>query len=284
MTESGKIEKMLDHPDGKVAKSLDLTYLSPWKILVLVFIPFAAGFYLEHNFLFQSLFHFTAGVPVILPLLTGIPAGIVLILHLKKGQLGLALIDMVLYVLWLTVIGLILMYYYPEKASNAILNGYSYWKEMLPWLQGSEAKESTPSQFIPEHLLHMGIVAISSLISAGMIALLFGTVLVNYMNYYVTQLMINSPTPLLMSVIGWHPWSICRVLSFITLGVVFAIPLVWMFNRKLVFNRRTIILMILAAVCLEVIDILLKIYLGNSWRDLLASNLSFTRDNYYGEP
>jgi membrane protein CcdC involved in cytochrome C biogenesis len=117
-----------------------------------------------------------------------------------------------------------------------------------------------------------------------MIALLFGTVLVNYMNYYVTQLMINSPTPLLMSVIGWHPWSICRVLSFITLGVVFAIPLVWMFNRKLVFNRRTIILMILAAVCLEVIDILLKIYLGNSWRDLLASNLSFTRDNYYGEP
>lgn len=261
---------MLNHPDGKVAKSYNLTYLSPWKILVLVFIPFTAGFYLEHDFLFQ----FTASAPVFLPLLTGIPAGIVLILHLKKGHLGLALIDMILYVFWLTVIGITLMYFFPDLATVAVLNGFQYWDEMLPWLHGYAVKEGIPSQFIPEHLLHMGIVAISSLISAGIIALIFGTVLVNYMNYYVAQLMINSPTPLLMAVIGWHPWSICRVLSFIILGILFAIPLVRLFNRKLVFSKRTVILMILAAVCLEILDIVLKTYLGNSWRELLVSNMS----------
>ena len=261
---------MPDHPKKQIPCPFNLTYLSPWKVLVLVFIPFTVGFYFEPHYLIWL----TSGAPIFLPLLTGIPAGIVLILHLKNGRLGYALIDMILYVLWLTVIGLILMYFFPDMATVAVINGFQYWDEMLPWLHGYAVKEGIPSQFIPEHLMHMGIVIISSLISAGMIALIFGTVLVNYMNYYVAQLMINSPTPLLMAVIGWHPWSICRVLSFIILGIVFAIPLVRLFNRKLVFSRRTIIHMILAAVCLEIIDILLKTYLGNSWRDLLVSNMS----------
>ncbi len=181
---------------------------------------------------------------------------------------------MILYVFWLTVIGITLMYFFPENASSVILRGNEYINEMYPWLCGADSKEGSPALFIPEHLLHMSIVSVSSLVSAGMISLIFGTILVNYMIYYVSWLMLNSPQPLLMAIIGWHPWSICRVISFIILGCICAIPILKGLRGHKKSDYRKYVIMIIVAIAFEILDIILKTYIGSGWRDLLVMNLN----------
>ena len=244
---------------SETKKIFHFVYTRPLMIILLVFIPYSIGFFIGYKF--------------ILPLLTAIPAGLVLIRHIKNRRLLVCVLDMILYVLWLSVIGITLMYFFPAKAASVVLNGDKYLAEMYPWLCGVMSKESTPAQFIPEHLLHMLIVAVASLISAGVISLIFGTILVNYMNYYVSWLMLNSSQPLLMAVIGWHPWSICRVISFIILGCVCAIPILKGLRGHDKSDYRKYIIMIVAAIALEILDILLKTYIGSGWRDLLVMNL-----------
>ena len=246
---------------NKVVNDTKFIYSQPLLILLLVVLPYSIGFF--------------SGIKYLLPFMTAIPAGLVLIRHMKNGKPLTAVLDMILYVFLLTVFSLILMYFFHDRASTVILKGEDYWNEMMPWLEGARiAKEGNPSMFIPEHIKHTVIVAVASLVSAGMLALLFGTVLMNYMNYYVSQLMLNSSKPLLMAVVGWHPWSICRVVAFIILGCALAWPLVSRFKKaeKIDFKKFTI--MIAIAIGLEILDILLKTTIGPGWRDLLVANLN----------
>lgn len=242
-------------------KAGKLIYLKPLMILLLVFIPYIVGFWAGNKFL--------------LPFLTSVPATIILINHLRKGRLNIAILDMILYVFWLSVIGISLTYIYFDYAGDyTILNGRNYVEEMRPWLEGEISKEGTPALFIKEHLLHMVVVALSSIISAGFLALYFGTILVNYMNFYVVWLMKSSGNPVLMSIIGWHPWSVIRVIAFIILGSVCACPLAAKFFKGEKIDRRILYAMLVLAVVLEILDIIIKATIGPFWRELLNANIS----------
>lgn len=247
---------------SEIRKASYLVYAKPLMILLLVFIPFSIGFFIGNKY--------------ILPFLTAIPAGIVLIRHIKNTRFIICIYDMLLYVFWLSVVGITLMYLFPEQASDVTLRGNEYVAEMYPWLCGDHSKEGSPLLFIPEHLLHMLIVSIASLISAGMLAIIFGTALMNYMNYYVSWLMLNSSKPLFMAIIGWHPWSICRVVSFIILGCVFAIPILKVMKGRKISDYRGITVLIVIAIALEILDIVLKTFIGSGWRDFLVMNLNST--------
>ena len=237
-------------------KNLELVYSKPIMILLLIFLPYFVAFIIGNKY--------------ILPFITSIPASIVLFRHLKNSKPFIAVLDMLLYVFWLSVIGIVLMTYFSERAEHVILNGKNYVAEMSSWLFGEASKEGSPSLFIPEHLTHMVIVAVSSLISCGFLALLFGTVLMNYMNYYVSVLIIMTGNPIL-SVIGWHPWSVLRVISFIILGCALA----WFLTSKITGSpkprMRAVILMLMLSIILEAADIILKTTIGSIWRDLILS-------------
>lgn len=261
--QSGEIINIMENQDRKrnaaqaVFKHI---YLRPSMIFLLVLLPFTAGYFL--------------GLKYLLPLLTGIPASIVLIIHLRKKRYMTSVMDMILYVFWLSISGLILMYFFPDQADRVILKGISYWEEMRPWLEGQASKEGSWQKFIPEHLLHTVIVGVSSLISAGSLALIFGTILVNYMNFYVSKLMLAADFPILLAFVGWHPWSVIRVIGFIILGCACAAPMVSKIDRHVSLDKRKIILMIIFAVILEITDILLKIFTGPIWRDFIASHIN----------
>lgn len=258
-------EKVLDEYPEKKAMPADqksrLIYLQPLMIVLLVFIPFSIGYF--------------SGIAILLPLLTGIPAGIVLIKHLSKGAIYRAILDMILYVFWLSIIGIILMYYFHDRASDVVIRSEEYWSDMELWLKGDPSKQGTPSEFIPEHIKHTVTVSVASLISAGMIGINFGTVLMNYMNYYVATIMLMSDSPLLLAIIGWHPYSVCRVIGFIILGCTFSWVFVSRFSKESNFNRRIFVFLIILGLCLELLDILLKIYIAPGWRDLIVANISF---------
>jgi len=241
-------------------KNPGLVYSKPIMILLLILLPYSITFFI--------------GNPYIIPLSTSVPASIILFRHLRNSKPQIAILDMLLYVFWLTVIGIFIMYFRFDRAGWAIIHGEEYIAEMSPWLRGDVAKESNPALFIPEHLNHMAIVAVSSLISCGFLALLFGTILMNYMNYYVVWLMRMSTKPFLLAIIGWHPWSVLRVISFIILGCALAMPLTSKIGKKQKLDYRKLFWMIGIAITLEAVDIILKATIGSSWRSLIVNNLS----------
>ena len=85
--------------------------------------------------------------------------------------------------------------------------------------------ESDPARFIPQQAAHAGVFAALALVSGGVLALAMGAVLMNYMGHYVGTLAAASAHPLPVLVLGWHPWAVIRIVSFVTIGVVLSAPL-----------------------------------------------------------
>src|SRR5205814_4711766 len=97
-----------------------------------------------------------------------------------------------------------------------------------------------------------------------------GAVLMNYMGHYVGTLAGASARPALTMILGWHPWAVIRVISFVVIGVVLAAPLlsrVWNFKIEWVMSRR---LLAWAAAGL-LVDVMLKAALAPTWQRLLVT-------------
>lgn len=124
---------------------------------------------------------------------------------------------------------------WPHGAAVAILHGEAYRQEMFGWVASGVAPENDWRQFLPTHLLHLGLFVLATWISAGYLGLAMGAALVGYMSYFVGSYAAVSGHPLLGALAAWVPWSVLRVLAFILLGAVFSRPLlvrrVWPFTR-----------------------------------------------------
>jgi hypothetical protein len=116
----------------------------------------------------------------------------------------------------------LICFYYPERGKEVVIKGHSYAEEMFRWIITGEGTEGNPAQFIPQHLMHLAILVILSLLTMSSLSILFGTVLMNYMAYYVARLMLVTDSPLVTFIIGWHFWSLFRIVGFVILGVVFS--------------------------------------------------------------
>lgn len=161
----------------------------------------------------------------LMPVLLTVPAYVLMIYLLRKGERKKAVAYMLLWALILGIVMTAACYLLPEKSENLIIRGSSYRDEMFSWVKTGIGKEGTPSQFIPEHLLHLGLFIVLSLITVSGASMLFGTILMNYMAFYVAQLMLHTNHKVLMFAVGWHFWSLFRIAGFVILGVVLAEPL-----------------------------------------------------------
>jgi hypothetical protein len=102
------------------------------------------------------------------------------------------------------------------------------------------------------------------------LAMPLGAVLMNYMGHYVGALGSASMHPWRAIALAWVPWSLLRIASFVTLGVVLGGPVlarVFRFEYRLAEQRRWILL---AAAGL-ILDVVLKGALAPSWRLLIKS-------------
>lgn len=139
---------------------------------------------------------------------------------------------------------IVLVLWMPDAARDGILRGETYRQEMFGWIATGEGKENTPSAFIPEHLLHLGIFILLTWASGGYLGLALGAALVAYMSYFVGSYAAASGHPFLGSVAAWVPWSVVRVCAFVLLGSLFAKPL--LMRRAWPFEGREYRLMALA--------------------------------------
>jgi hypothetical protein len=208
------------------------------------------------------------GVPLLLPILNTLASFPFMVLALKRGDLRLAVARMLLWALTMGVVATLLSYARPAQTDALFLRGESYRTEMFGWVLTGQGAESTPSQFIPQQAGHAVLFAGLALATGGVAAMPMGAVLMNYMGHYVGTLAAASRRPVLTVALGWHPWAVIRVISFVVIGVVLSAPLLSRLGSFTVDRRVARTLLVGAASGLAA-DIILKTLLAPSWQHLL---------------
>ncbi|MBI1873039.1 MAG: hypothetical protein HYS05_04010 [Acidobacteria bacterium] len=212
------------------------------------------------------------GIPALVPVLNTLPAFPFLLLALKEEKTALAVTRMLVWALALAVCATTLAYLQPARTERLFFNAAAYRREMLDWIMTGRGAEGRPSQFIPQHLLHATVFVALALATGSVLAMPMGAVLMNYMGHYVGSLAAASPHPFEVLLLGWHPWAIVRVASFVTLGVVLGGPVL---ARLAGFRYRLanhLPLVGLAVVGLAV-DVIMKWLLAATWAQLIRDSL-----------
>jgi hypothetical protein len=163
--------------------------------------------------------------PWLLPALNALPAYVVLVHRLRKGERGGAVRAMLWWAAALGLVGTVAFVWWPEPIGSVILNGPAYKTEMFNWIRTGRGAEGNIRLFLPEHLVKLGAFIVVGLGTGGAGALLMGAALMNYMSYYVAALAKAGVPPWAVTLLGWQPWTIARVAAFATLGVLLAEPL-----------------------------------------------------------
>jgi hypothetical protein len=232
-----------------------LTGVAPALIVVLTILSYALGWTLDS--------------PIAVPILNTLAAFPFMVGALRRGDLRLAVARMLVWALALAVCATLLSYYQPWRTDTLFLRGESYRTEMFAWVLTGRGAESTPSRFIPEQTFHAAIFSLLALASGGLLAMPMGAVLMNYMGHYVGTLAAASARPLPTLFLGWHPWAVIRIVSFVTIGVILSAPLLAKAGKFAVDWNASRRFLLWACVGL-LLDIALKAMLAPSWQRLLA--------------
>jgi hypothetical protein len=160
----------------------------------------------------------------LLPLLNVSVAYPVLFSLIAQGKRNRAYVAMLFWALCMTVVMIWSTIHYPQPAQASIFHGKAYLDEMFHWIKTGEGREGDPLGFVPQHLLHYLAFIVLSIFSGSFLSLLMGAVLMNYMSFYVGSLIRESTNPFLATIIGWPPYAILRVASFVILGIILGEP------------------------------------------------------------
>jgi hypothetical protein len=204
------------------------------------------------------------GQPLLLPLLNTAPAYVTLVLLLRRGLRREAVAAMLAWAAVLALVGTWTFASWPVDPGPLVLNGPQYRDEMFHWIRTGEGAEGSPRLFLPQHLLHLAAFVALCLVSASAAGMALGSVLMNYMSYYVASLHRAGAPPAVM-LLGWHPWALCRVAAFCVLGVVLAEPLLARLGPYPYAGLREARPWLLAAAAGILADWLLKAALAPSW-------------------
>jgi hypothetical protein len=203
--------------------------------------------------------------PWLLPALNALPAYVVLVHRLRKGERGGAVRAM----LWwaaaaarghrrLRVVA---------QPIGSRLNGPEYKSEMFNWIRTGRGDEGSIRLFLPEHLVHLGAFIVVGLGTGSAGAILMGAALMNYVSYYVAALAKAGVPPWAVTLLGCQPWAIARVAAFATLGVLLAEPLVSLVfpSAKEKLKASTRAAYVVAAMSGILTDWFLKFLLAPAW-------------------
>ncbi len=203
-----------------------------------------------------------AGVPILVPLLNTAASYPFMVAALRRGRVSQAIGRMLLWALTMAVCATLLSFARPAQTDVLFLRGASYRVDMHTWVLTGRGAESTPSVFIPQQAGHAVLFSALALATGGALAMPMGAVLMNYMGHYVGTLAAIGRRPLLLLILGWHPWAVIRIVSFVVIGVVLSDPIVT--------RRRPAVRWLGWAGVGLVADVVLKALLAPAWQRLLV--------------
>ena len=208
------------------------------------------------------------GIPVAVPILNTLASFPFMVLALKRGDVRLAVARMLLWALTMGVAATLMSYARPSQTDALFLRGEAYRTEMFAWVMTGRGVESSPSEFLSQPARDAAVFAALALATGGALAMPMGAALMNYMGHYVGTLGAASRHPSLTMVIGWHPWAVIRVISFVMLGVLLSAPLLSkLFAFRVEWTRMRPLLVVACAGL--VADVVMKTLLAPAWQRLL---------------
>ena len=219
---------------------------------------------------FSYLLALAIGLPIVVPFLNVAAGFPFMVDSLRRGRVGEAIGRMLVWAAAMGVCATVLSYLDTADAGRLFLNGETYRREMFEYLRTGVGPEGDVQRFVPVHLAHAGAFSALAIATGSVLAMPLGAALMNYMAYYVGALGAGSASPWLAMALAWVPWSLIRIASFVTLGVVLAGPLL---ARLLHFDYtlRAQARWIAAAGAGLIIDIALKWALAPAWREMIRN-------------
>ncbi|MEN8444987.1 MAG: hypothetical protein ABG776_08245 [Cyanobacteria bacterium J06555_13] len=166
---------------------------------------------------------FVVSVDWMTPILGAAIAYPIFLYFVSHEQYGSAAVSMLLWAVFQSLAIIIGTIWFPETAAEVILSGPTATAEMFHWIQTGEGAEGALRLFLPIHLRNYVIFCGLCCLTISSAALLFGTWLLNYMNFYVAELVRASVYPWIAILLGWPPWSILRMIGFILTGIALAV-------------------------------------------------------------
>lgn len=178
---------------------------------------------------------------------------------------------MLLWALVTTVATIVITVIWPERAQEAIVRGAEYRDEMFYWIDTGIGPESEPSQFVPQHALYYAVFLVINLLTLGWGGLMMGAVLLNYMNFYVGDLILGAAHPEMAAAFGWPPYAVIRVIGYVCGAVALADLFVSVILRRNVWERSVTRKFMGWSLALVLLDIGVKAVLAPHWRTLLQN-------------
>lgn len=210
----------------------------------------------------------------LVPVVQAGTAYFVLYKDLKRADLGAAVRHMLFWALIISVMTVQISIRAHDTAAATIFNGEPYREEMFTYIETGVGAEGSPRQFIPQHITHYGITLVLSLVTGGAGGLFLGTMLLDYMNYYVGSLILMGAEPQMGTLIGWPVWSMVRVAGFICGAIAMAYVFFGRILKRAEWNGRAFGRLMASSFALFLLDILLKWLLAPIWRGWLQTALN----------
>jgi hypothetical protein len=146
---------------------------------------------------------------------------------------------------------------------------------MRGWLETGTGIEADPARWLPLQGVHLIALVVGAFIF-GLPALVLGTFLLNYMNYYVAQCMLAGREPLLTMVVAWHFWSVIRVAGYIMIAsAIYQLELLTVQPRRARLIASSIIGGLTLGIILVIVDALLKWQYSGLLREALTRLTGF---------
>ena len=204
-----------------------------------------------------------------------LPGYAVLIHRLGKGERGGAVRATLWWAVTLALTATILFVWWPQPVDGVVIHGPAYRQEMFHWIRSGQGAEGSIRLFLPQQLLQLALFVALGFATVGVGAMLIGAILMNYMAYYVASLARAGVPPWAVTLLGWQPWAIARVVAFCTLGVIVSEPLLFWFlpaaRAKLKWPGRAPY--VVAAISAILADWFLKALFAPLWGRWLRSLL-----------
>ncbi len=102
----------------------------------------------------------------------------------------------------------------PGGASVVMPGGQEYWEKNLEWIRTGIDPEYQLVNWVPHHALLFVGISLFSFTSLGLVPLFEGVHEVDLMNFYVGRLVMQSRSPELAVLAGWHLWSVLRGVAY----------------------------------------------------------------------
>ena len=160
---------------------------------------------------------------------------------------------------------------WPERTARTVWRGPEYAQEMLLYIRTGVGAEGSPRLFLPMHARHYVLLCFISLLTLGAGGLVLGTVLLNYMNFYVATLVRSAADPMLAALVGWPVWAMLRVVGYTATGAAMADLSwrLWCKWRGRPVRRPLPIRLWLLGLGFALFDVGLKALAAGAWRAIL---------------